>query len=337
MMTKKRKLAEKIAQELNITEEDLKKRMDFLQITQEDIRNLVEFRRRLGELPESLFDEFYEHITQFEEVRAVLKDEATIRKIKKKQRIYFEEMLSGKYDTEYVLSRLRVGFVHVQLDIVPLWYIGAFNKYIEQFKAIIYETVENHAETFQSFSKIIMLDIILTLESYHYAKYRFEKELKKMIVTDELTGIYNRRKFEEAIQFEMQRSDRHNTGLCLLMMDIDHFKSVNDTYGHPVGDQVLKTLTRTVKQILRKTDYFVRFGGEEFVIIATDTRLEGARKIGEKVRQRVENHHFETVRHITISIGVAEYREGDSKERLLARADKALYQAKQGGRNQVCW
>ena len=332
-----REIAERIAAELNITDEDFEKRKRFLQIEEEDIQRIRAFRESIKEVPMSIFQGFYDHLTSFDETRVFFKDRETIEHLKKKQLSYFEDLLSGNYDREYLLSRLSVGYVHVQLNIVPLWYIGAYNRYIEEIRSIVRSYGENEMETIRSILKVIMLDIILTLESYHYTKYKLQEELKRLVVTDDLTGIFNRRKLEEIMQFEMERSSRLKKPLSMLMIDIDHFKKVNDVYGHDVGDEVLASLAKLISKGLRKTDYFFRFGGEEFVIFLPDTSIAVAKKIAKRIITEVRNHSFDRAGRITVSIGVAEYKKTDNKDSFLKRADEKLYEAKNAGRNRVRW
>lgn len=334
-----REIAKKIADELNITDEDFEKRKQFLQIEEEDIARIIKFRNTLKEIPGSMFDGFYNHLTAYEETRYFFKDDETIQKLKRKQMEYFEELLSGKYDREYLLSRLSVGYIHVRINIVPLWYIGAYNKYIEEIRNVIdkFKGIIDENKTMQSILKVINLDIILTLESYHYTKYKLQEELKKMIVTDELTGVFNRRKLEEVMQFEIERAIRNKKSLSMLMLDIDYFKKVNDEFGHNIGDQVLKELTELINKDLRETDYFIRVGGEEFVVFLPNTPLDIAKKIAERIRAKVEKHEFNIAGRITISIGATEYLKGDTRDTFFERADKKLYEAKNSGRNRVCW
>ena len=334
-----REIAEKIAEELNITDEDLEKRKHFLRIEEEDIRRIADFRNIIKKVPASMFDGFYNHLMAYDETRYFFKDNETIQELKGKQMKYFEELLSGNYDREYLLSRLSVGYVHVQINIVPLWYIGAYNKYIEELRKVIdkFKGIIDANKTMQSILKVINFDIILTLESYHYTKYKLQEELKRMVVTDELTGVFNRRKLEEVMQFEIERAIRNKKSLSMLMLDIDLFKRVNDKFGHEIGDQVLKELTEVINKNLRETDYFIRFGGEEFIVFLPNTPLNPAKDIAERIRRTVEHHTFNTAGRITISIGVAEYHKTDNRETFLKRSDEKMYEAKNSGRNRVCW
>ncbi|MEN4046089.1 sensor domain-containing diguanylate cyclase [Sulfurimonas sp. NWX367] len=167
------------------------------------------------------------------------------------------------------------------------------------------------------------------------SRIEMEKELKKLATIDSLTEIYNRYKIDDAINIEIQRYKRYKEPFCILMFDIDHFKVVNDTYGHDIGDRVLKALSRLVLKHIRKTDIFGRWGGEEFVVILENTTKEKAVVIAEKIRKRVEAYTIDKKYKITISIGVAEYQEPQTREELVKKADDALYRAKQNGRNQV--
>jgi diguanylate cyclase (GGDEF)-like protein len=161
------------------------------------------------------------------------------------------------------------------------------------------------------------------------------KELKRVSCIDKLTQINNRLKLDEVLEHEFSISTRYNTGLSILILDIDHFKEVNDTFGHLVGDLVLTQLAGILKSCVRKSDTVGRWGGEEFLVILPHTRMKDAKKVAEKIRAAVEKTDFQQAGHITCSMGVASFCEGDNSEKLLSRADEALYHAKSGGRNRV--
>ena len=164
---------------------------------------------------------------------------------------------------------------------------------------------------------------------------RMEEELKRLAITDSLTQAYNRAKFQEVIKREMERTKRHGSPLSIAMFDIDRFKEVNDTYGHNTGDYVLKTLTQIAKMNMRDIDYLIRWGGEEFIVIALDTDLRGVEVLSEKIRKAIENYEFENVKHITVSFGVTQFKQDDTEDSFIKRVDDALYQAKEKGRNRV--
>ncbi len=164
------------------------------------------------------------------------------------------------------------------------------------------------------------------------------ENLGKLVVTDPLTRIMNRRGITVALLDAMAQSGRYNAPLCVAMADIDHFKPVNDTYGHPAGDRVLTEIAGILSDTLRMPDKVGRYGGEEFLVILPHTTLVGGRKIAERLRAAVNRWRFETdgkKLKLTISLGVTQARKGEDLEQLLARVDQALYAAKNGGRNLV--
>jgi len=160
-------------------------------------------------------------------------------------------------------------------------------------------------------------------------------QLEQAASTDRLTGAWNRRRFEEAVLPEIALAHRRRDPLSLLMFDLDHFKRVNDTYGHGAGDAVLAGTAQTVRLHLRASDSLVRWGGEEFLVMTPATRLEGALGLAEKLRAAVEAIDFPDVGHVTMSLGVSEYAVGEGLEEWIERTDKALYQAKSEGRNRA--
>jgi diguanylate cyclase (GGDEF)-like protein len=161
----------------------------------------------------------------------------------------------------------------------------------------------------------------------------YKQSLEKLTITDPLTEIGNRRYYEQKIEEEILRTNRYKHGLSLIMFDIDHFKKVNDVYGHDVGDIVLKEYSAMIKSLIRKEDIFCRIGGEEFMIILPDTNLKASHIIAEKLRKAVES--FECKVRVTMSFGLVEYRENEKSHDLYTRVDTALYEAKNRGRNRV--
>jgi len=160
-------------------------------------------------------------------------------------------------------------------------------------------------------------------------------ELKRLTVTDRLTGAFNRRKFDEIIAIEMEKSIRYGSPLCLILFDLDHFKQVNDTYGHRAGDRVLVEMTQMVAQDIRASDNLIRWGGEEFIITTPGIDLPQATRLAERLGRKVARHDFPPAGRVTISFGVAAMRREDTVDSLVKRADDALYRAKRKGRNRV--
>ncbi|MCX7882634.1 MAG: diguanylate cyclase [Brevinematales bacterium] len=168
------------------------------------------------------------------------------------------------------------------------------------------------------------------------ALVKANQELSNLVVTDSLTQLANRRHLEEVIVTELKRSERYTRPFSLVLLDIDHFKEVNDTFGHLVGDKVLQEFARILLETKRNTDLCGRWGGEEFLVFCPETEMQGGWVLAERLRQCVEGHPFPLVGYKTASFGVASYRVGDTYETLLARVDRALYRAKERGRNHVC-
>ncbi|MCW8906570.1 MAG: diguanylate cyclase [Sedimenticola sp.] len=157
--------------------------------------------------------------------------------------------------------------------------------------------------------------------------------------TDALTGLHNRHAFDSRLDEEFSRWNRYRNPLCLIVVDVDHFKRVNDTYGHLAGDKVLQVIGSHLKRATRKVDFAARYGGEEFVILLPEVNLKGARAVAEKIRTAIEEKPFHSGNNrvsITVSCGVASFREGDGRKTPFERADEALYLAKRSGRNRCC-
>jgi diguanylate cyclase (GGDEF)-like protein len=163
-----------------------------------------------------------------------------------------------------------------------------------------------------------------------------EQELEYIATHDRLTGAWNRRQFDELLAREMKRASRYNLPLSLIMLDIDHFKKVNDTWGHQAGDDLLAALSVYVSANIRDIDMLARWGGEEFMVIAPDTGSEAARLLAEKLRALTEHGDFGEAGRITCSFGVTQFQPGDAAESFTSRTDAAMYAAKESGRNRVC-
>lgn len=153
--------------------------------------------------------------------------------------------------------------------------------------------------------------------------------------TDKLTGLSNRKYFQEKMEDAIKQFNDDNTPMSLLILDIDYFKRVNDTYGHLVGDQVLIQLAKLMKRIAREGDVPCRYGGEEFVVILPNTSTEGAKEMGLQYNHAVANEIWPGIGQLTISVGVSTIQQDDREEQLLDRADRALYYSKLNGRNRV--
>jgi diguanylate cyclase (GGDEF)-like protein len=160
-------------------------------------------------------------------------------------------------------------------------------------------------------------------------------KIARLAAEDSLTGLYNRRKINELIQREIERSERYKKSFSVIMMDIDNFKQVNDRHGHLAGDQLLKMLAQILLDSIRHTDEVGRWGGEEFIVLCPETNMNGASSLANKIHQRLDSSVFNDYGKQTASFGVACFKEGDTLDSIIGHADEALYAAKNAGRNRV--
>lgn len=174
------------------------------------------------------------------------------------------------------------------------------------------------------------------LEHERKALAEANQRLEQLAHFDPLTKVWNRYRIEEAINAELVAAKRYAAAFALLLFDVDNFKQINDAHGHSVGDDVLVALARLVESSLRGCDHLGRWGGEEFIVLATHSDVDAATGLAERLRSLVEELRIEGVEQtVTVSIGVAVWQPGDSCKTLISRADDAMYRAKHGGRNRV--
>ena len=245
-----------------------------------------------------------------------------------KYRLYVESLLGP--DAIDLWSRSQVIFLLILFSLASMLLLQRqrritkkLNAYKNQLEIVVEErTNELRAKNSQ-------------LEREIEDKQKIEAKLKHLATIDSLTSIYNRRKFNEVLSYELRRDERYPGGLSLVICDLDNFKRINDTYGHNTGDEVLKSFASMVKDLIRNSDTFARWGGEEFVLLLPETGFETAMQIAEKIRQETENFLFSDTCTITASFGVTQFLEGDTETALINRADEALYKAKTNGRNRL--
>ena len=199
----------------------------------------------------------------------------------------------------------------------------------------LYDYKENEPKAFYVNTSKIESDLYL----YHFVditQMAIEKKLlEKKAYFDKLTKIFSRTKFDDMLEYESKRSIRYETQLSLIICDIDYFKEVNDKYGHLVGDEVLKTITKEINKNIRDTDIFARWGGEEFVLLMPQTDLNSAKIVAEQLRSSLEKVSHKKVGVVTCSFGITTFIPTDTLKKFLGRADDSLYQAKQNGRNRI--
>jgi len=199
------------------------------------------------------------------------------------------------------------------------------------------QTIKSHA--LKNGDRLKIGDTIFKYLTGHDVESSYHEEIYRMTIIDGLTGIFNKRYFTESLDREVARARRYRRELSLLMFDLDHFKNVNDTYGHLAGDHVLKDLARLIQTRSRREETFARYGGEEFIMLLPETAIEGAAELAEQLRAKVEQHQFVfegEIIPITISVGVAALgSEHTDVTTFLKSVDEKLYEAKNDGRNRV--
>jgi len=186
---------------------------------------------------------------------------------------------------------------------------------------------------------ICLLVTLVVLALLQRVIRRYQRKIEMQATLDSLTGLPNRRGFDLVALKAMQDAQRDRKPLAALLLDLDHFKSLNDNHGHLAGDEVLTGFANDLRSCLRQSDIICRWGGEEFIILLKDTNSDTAHTVAEKIRLLAEQHHYSfsgTPLQVTVSLGLTEWLSSDTLHSLIARADRALYRAKQAGRNQVC-
>jgi len=252
---------------------------------------------------------FFKYFKNYESLEDFVKENGSIENFFVEEEGYLSKEMDGQTWLEYLIQQQEPQKVKMNIDGEEYYFSIAASKILDDDK---------HYS--------VVLAAITDEEKYR-------QELEKLTITDALTGIKNRRYFMHKLQDEIERSNRYDEKLSLVMFDIDHFKKVNDEHGHDVGDEVLKEYTKLITSELRENDAFCRIGGEEFIVILPHVELSGALIVAEKLRSSVENH--KKVLPITMSFGVVEFKKGETKEHLFKRVDNALYEAKENGRNRV--
>jgi len=216
----------------------------------------------------------------------------------------------------------KISQVDLVTTLVALWFVTFLIILIIRFFDYSRERALNKKKQEELRKNLIALEI---------EKSEYEKSSKE----DPLTGCLNRAGFSGVLLREQEKLNRTGTPVSFMIFDIDHFKNVNDTYGHLVGDEVLVNLAKLVQSMIRNTDSLVRWGGEEFVILSEDTSIQNAAFLAEKLRKAIETTTLITQQQVTCSFGVTEMVPGEDPKSLIARADKALYSSKENGRNRV--
>jgi diguanylate cyclase (GGDEF)-like protein len=269
--------------------------------------------------------------------------------------IVMEQDTSGLEVTEFIRKELDNELIRIivrtgqpgtvpEEEVIAKYDVNDYKEKTEltskKFRTAMTMALRSHADliTLNSFRTILEHEVQVRtaeLQEKNRELERLNKELEYYASRDALTGAYNRMKFDTTLESEIKRCSRYSRAMTLAMLDIDHFKRINDTHGHAVGDSALRQFVKLISGQIRECDILARWGGEEFMLLFLESTLEETHLAAEKLRQKIESHSFETIGNLTCSLGITQLLPDDSMQSLNRRADEALYQAKKDGRNRV--
>ena len=298
-----------------------------------DEANMALIRGVLRKQSSAIIDRLYEHLLAFPEWCDLLASKIGVLRLKEAQRAYVSmlgdfRLADPASVASYLDSRMRIGVAHERVGLPPRLYAGAYAKMGELIIKAITQRHPERVDLIASLHKILILDSHLALEGYQGVR---EEAIEATASHDSLTEVMNRRAALDALARELGRAQRFRRPMGLLFVDVDHFKRVNDAFGHAAGDSLLRTVARTLQASVRPADVVGRYGGDEFLVGLVETELAAAIDVAERVRLQLAGG----VPPITLSVGVAVPTQDDTVETLVARADRAMYAAKEVGRDRV--
>ncbi len=301
----------------------------------------------------AIIEALYEFITHKPDMAAYIDDPATLEALKQNYHNYLSSLGVDYTSFEYFENRLHIGVTHARNGL-PLGLYLAVNRLLVDlilrcFPSELIKQPEHCLNLSRYVNRIVNLDMSLAIEIYHRTEVQDLKssvhellnereDLTTQVQRDTLTQLASRGYLLDVLDSAIEMASNEETNLSIAMADLDHFKRVNDTLGHLVGDRVLKEVAQRLSKSVREQDLIGRYGGEEFLLIFPETSLDVAQQVAERIRIHVASTPIHIPEHtvpITISIGLTHYAAGDSLESLLHRADQAMYAAKEAGRNCV--
>lgn len=329
-----------LVSEMGVTADEIALRKEYLEFGEFDIELLRGIHEKIQQthFDDVFTDLFYRHLRSFPELKKLIPDDAAVNKLKAVQSQYFKRLTAGEYGEDYVIDRLRVGYVHQQIGLKPKWYTGAYRKYLSSLLTVVCKMPEwNNEKIIDSYNallKVVFFDMELALDTYLESD---RQQLVHLANHDQLTGLPNRYLLNDRIEQAIHKAHRENSKVAILFIDLDRFKNINDSLGHAVGDAVISAIAARFSEALREGDTIARLGGDEFVVVLADIEREDrvasvTRKLLDSIGQPivVSSREF----YITASIGIAIYPlDGNNKNALLKNSDTAMFQAKQEGGN----
>jgi diguanylate cyclase (GGDEF)-like protein len=345
------KTKESLLQQYRIDEFEIERRKTLFGFGPADAAALMRARPYVLPALDAVVEEFYRRQKENEDIALILGDGETMRRLRVAQRHYIDDLFSGVYDENYVNSRLRIGVVHRLIGVAPKYYLSA----VGTLRQLVGRAVDTHVpdavsaalvkaaiEKLTHFDTALVFDayihgMVAEIETVKEVAVRYARSLEKKVAErtreletlsrhDALTGLFNRRAFDEALRLEIMRAKRGATPLVLLYVDIDEFKAVNDARGHLKGDEALQLLAGVLTEVSRESDIVARLGGDEFCVVLPGVDLEGAKEYCARfVRALGERDPS-----LAVSIGMSRTGplEFDEPEVLLHAADMRMYEEK---------
>ncbi len=341
-----------LLEQMRITDFDIDNRKSLLALSDNDFKRLKAYRPIIEERVDALVDKFYTMQTNVAEIALLIGDADTLDRLKTAQRRYVLDLFSGLYDLEYVNNRLRIGLVHKRIGVEPKLYLSAINTLKSLLLEIIFETLTEKADRqamLAALDKLLLFDITLVFETYirslvseieiskekseRYACALEEKvrertrQLEELTRTDSLTGLLNVRNLNETLTRTLRIAQRRSEAVSIVYIDINDFKTINDSQGHQRGDDILRNVGEAIKQVSRAEDCCFRYGGDEFCLILPNCQEEQAREL---YINRLNAEISRRLKNVTMSIGIVQTGPDQygEPETLVQQADQKMYVAK---------
>jgi len=343
-----------LLEQMHFDQEELAQRRRLLDLNRDDDERLGRCREYVVTFVDDLVARLYKRMTEDAEMDRLIGDADTFRRLHGTMRRYILELFDGRYGLEYVNNRLHVGLVHSRFGVAPKLYLATL-RYVRELLGEYLREVSGQPltdkATLVSLDKQLFFDTQLIFDTYvhglvreleysrsrvtEYARQLEDKvaertrELKEQSRRDPLTGLYNRLALFEQLTRDLARAERTGQPLCLVYIDVNNFKGINDTFGHQEGDRVLRLIADILRGAARDSDFVCRYGGDEFCALLPDTSAERAAIFCDRATAELKKAD----NRVSLSMGTAQTgpAEYDDSDRLISRADHLMYEAKRSG------